>query len=335
MKAKFLSNYEGPIVGPILPHLHSVGMDGPQIVLATAYFSRRALLSLRTLASRVRFFCRLDIQSADEWVNGYVDPPALLEFAQNQKKRGAKIEMFISPSAHAKVYIGNHAALVGSANLTLRGFGGGQEIIYRVVNAGIIRQLLRTVDIYSEDFDQLSLKELDEYIERFKSTVPSHPKQRYGEDQLPRFRRSRHIHLGDYADFLKWLSRRNDSAREILLRAQGKHNLSGHIDRNFHGLRQLLLVYPEMLRRFEHEDPDIYKLNRDSVTEEIIKEFVTRHAVDEDRFRLDIWRTYLPIECGGRAGRHGGTIGNLNHMLPLVARYLSLKITRKGKARHP
>jgi hypothetical protein len=329
MKGKFLSNYEGPIVGPILPHLHSVGMDGPQIVLATAYFSRRALLSVRTLASKVRVFCRLDIQSADEWVNGYVDPPALLEFAQNQKKRGATIEMFISPFAHAKVYIGSHAALVGSANLTLRGFGGGQEIIYRIKNPGIRKQLLGIVDIYSKDFDRISLKELDEYIDRFKSIVSSHPKRRFEEDRLPRFRRSRHIHLGDYADFLKWLERKKSyGSEEILERARGKHNLSGHIHRNFYGIRQFLLAFPEELSRLTRENENSYTLSKDMEAKKQFKDFVLQHASNEPDFSLDTWRTYLPLGCGGKARSGGATIGNLNYMIPLIARYLYGRVNK-------
>ena len=68
---------------------------------------------------------------------------------------------------------------------------------------------------------------------------------------------------------------------------------------------------------------DTYKLSRDATMEQHLNGFVSEFATDEDDFSLDNWKTYLPIECGGRAGRHGGTIGNLNYMLPLVAAYLA------------
>ena len=323
--------YEGPIVGPILPHLDSIGLNGTELVLATAYYSMRALSSLKPKASIVRFFCRLDLRSVDDWVEGYTDPPCLLSFAKLQEERGADIQLFVSPQAHAKVYIGEHAALVGSANLTLRGFGGGQEIIYRITDSEQKRKISNAITLYAKDFEKINIKDLHDYIEYYKSEVSSKRKKRKKrEDRLPSFSRSRHAHLGDYSDFKKWLSRQqNHAANEILQRAMGKSNLSGHINRNFHGLRQLFLAYPEILEKYSKEKPDGYKLSKDYVTEGFIKEFVTKNAIDEDTFNVEIWKTYLPIECGGRAGRHGGTIGNLNYMMPLVARYL-LKIFKKN-----
>jgi hypothetical protein len=82
-------------------------------------------------------------------------------------------------------------------------------------------------------------------------------------------------------------------------------------------------VFPETLQSFRRTDPDSYKLSKDPAMEDMLKSFVHDFAVDEASFVLERWRTYLPIECGGRAGRHGGTIGNLNYMLPLVAAYLA------------
>lgn len=87
-------------------------------------------------------------------------------------------------------------------------------------------------------------------------------------------------------------------------------------------MRQLFLADPDARDRFEVESPDLYKLSRDPQMESRIARFVKENAVDETDFRLDVWKTYLPVECGGRAGKHGSTIGNLNRMLPLVARYL-------------
>ena len=83
-----------------------------------------------------------------------------------------------------------------------------------------------------------------------------------------------------------------------------------------------MLAYPEGYLRFRRENPDSYKLSQDSDTEAQIASFVEQIAQDEADFSLDTWKTYLPEECGGRAGKHGGTIGNLNRMLPLVARYI-------------
>jgi len=122
---------------------------------------------------------------------------------------------------------------------------------------------------------------------------------------------------------LEWLARQKSAAAaEILARAKGKGNLQGHIHRNFYGLRQYLMARPEEMERFANEDSSFYRLSGDAATEKRLKDFVTHQASNEHDFSLDIWKTYLPEECGGRAGKHGGTIGNLNRMLPLVAKYL-------------
>ena len=329
MAKGLFKKYEGPIVGPILPHLHSVGLNGSELVLATAYYSGRALFSLKPKAPLVRIFTRLDLETAEDWANGYIDPPSLLLFKEQQEERGAVVELFTSRLAHAKVYFGDQAAIIGSANLTLRGFGGGQEVIYRIVDYDQRIKIVNAMKLYAMNFDQLTSLDLADYIKKYKSQVNSKRKRNriMDEDHLPRFRRSRHFHLGEYSDFLRWLSRKKTAgAIEIHERADGKNNLSGHIRSNFYGIRQLFLSFPEILNKFALQDPETYKLSKDSDTEMIINEFVEKHAIDEDDFEIEMWRTYLPIECGGRAKRHGGTIGNLNYMIPFVAQYLFRRI---------
>ena len=132
--------------------------------------------------------------------------------------------------------------------------------------------------------------------------------------------------LGDYGSFLRWLGRRSRSAaaREIRDRAKGKGQLGGHIHRNFYGLRQFLLARPALMRRFEMEDPNDFTLRGAADVKVALGTFVRMEAADEgDFFKLDTWRTYLPESCGGKPKSGSGTQGNLNRMLPLVARYLA------------
>jgi hypothetical protein len=329
MMIRKLSQYEGPIVGPVLPHLHSIGLGGAKLTLATAYFTGRVLDSLETNAASVSVLCRLDRNTSDDWAAGYIDPPALLRFAEEQERRGAKVQVLVSPTAHAKVFLGERAALIGSANLTLRGFGGGQEIVYRMVDTGTRKQMAKALAIYAKDFEEMKLADLAAYIRSFRAAVARRPRLRTPEDRLPRFCRSRHPHLGGYGDFLSWLAKRTTfGAREILSRAYGKHNLSGHIDRNFHGVRQFLLAFPEELSRLASLE-ETYSLSRDLPAKQRLEQFVVHHAADESGFSVDTWRTYLPDSCGGKATSGGATIGNLNYMLPLVAKYLVAKIASK------
>jgi len=193
------------------------------------------------------------------------------------------------------------------------------------IKAGISR--------YMAGLQHIKLDELESFVaDNLESVCAERKKYNHPnlESRPPKiFQSDRPDRLGTYQDFLGWLKRVNsEAAIEILARANGKNNLSGHIYRNFFGLRQYLLYAPDTQRRFAKESEDDYKLSKDPATESEMKGFVLNHAFDEDNFSLETWKTYLPQECGGRAEKHGGTIGNLNRMLPLVAKQLSQKLRR-------
>ena len=313
------------VVGPVLQHLRMIGLDKGAVTLATAFYSGRALMSLPIQAESVTVLCRLDLNSTEEWKRGLVAPDALLSFLQAQQQRGASALLYAAPTAHAKVYLGNRAVLIGSANLTMRGFGGGYEILSRLHGRQALQKTGRALDEYQSSLKKIELDALQEYVETNRGSVRrAKSRRKQKTDQLPQVNRSVQSHLGSYDHFLNWLKGvSNSGASEILERAGGKHNLQGHINRNFHGLRQFFLAFPEAFHRMRSADPDTYKLSKDNEMEGQLCDFVLRFATDEEDFVLDRWKTYLPVECGGRAGRHGGTIGNLNYMLPLVAIYLA------------
>lgn len=316
------------IVGPTLRDVQNIGLDGPQVDIATAFYSRRALDSLRINARRVRFLCRLDLTRTDEWRAGYIAPDALLAKIDALRDAGSVVTLCASARAHAKAYAGRVGAMTGSANLTLRGFGGGYELVVRGSGDEAVLAVRAALNRYERKLLPVDIENLREYVTTNLRSVQASLRRRPPlEDRLPSVPRDGlSARLGSYESFKGWLGKQvENGARIILNRANGQANLQGHIHRNFFGLRQFFLAYPETLTRFAREDPDRYKLSRDPNTERAIADFVSRFAVDEDDFSLHTWKTYLPRECGGRAGRHGGTIGNLNYMLPLVARYLEAR----------
>lgn len=311
------------ILGPIFTDLFRVGLGGGHVRLMTAFYSGRALSSLNVEARELTFACRLDLSSIDDWGNGYVAPDRLLQFLTRLSSEGKIVHLYASPTAHAKLYVGTKGAMVGSANLTLTGFGGGDEVVSLFTDRKKVTAAHDLAESYARLLAPIPLDQLADYVRQNRAAAERRKGKRSGLDRLPRTKRSGRKHLGDYEDFLTWLKRRRSpGAAEIWARANGKSNLSGHIHRNFFGLRQFLITYPQIQSSMRRESPEHYKLSRDAVMEGRIAEFVAAHAADEDEFLVDTWRTYLPIECGGRAGRHGGTIGNLNFMLPLVASYL-------------
>ena len=313
------------IVGPVLQHLRMIGLDGGAVTLATAFYTGRALNSLVVNADSVTVMCRLDFDSIEDWKRGFLAPDSLLSFLQMHQQRGAKTNLYTAPTAHAKVYLGSNAALIGSANLTIRGFGAGHEILTRCRSRRALHRVRNALLEYQRTLTKVELGQLEQYVVKNVHRIRiSKAKRRLKKpDQLPKSNRSIRSHLGSYDGFLTWLGGTTGSgASEILARANGKSNLQGHIDRNFHGLRQFLITYPDVFDKMQSTDPDTYKLSQDDEMERKIRVFVDEFASDEEHFVLEIWKTYLPKECGGRAGRHGGTIGNLNYMLPLVAAYM-------------
>ncbi|HKW19460.1 MAG TPA: phospholipase D family protein [Terriglobales bacterium] len=318
------------IEGPTLPVLRSIGLQSKDVQLVTAFYSEGPLrwLLQELAVETVTVAARLDLKNPSEWLCGSIDPEALLTFLKALRDRGVTVRFFASPLAHAKIFVGDRGVIVGSANLSTRGFGAGAELV-RVSGRAEVRQARRSVIAYMRRLGIISIDELERYVGRYARDAREARRNRAArrspdEDRLPRIRiEGRGMPAGRYDDFVRWLDRQeSDAAREIAARARGKGQLSGHIHKNFYGLRQFLLADPTDLRRFAREDEDIYRLSADQETERHISRFVHKNAVDEAEFRLETWRTYLPVECGGKAGKHGGTIGNLNRMLPLVARYL-------------
>lgn len=314
------------VSGPTLGLFDRIGLGGPQIVLSTGFYSRGALKSVtaRCSSRELVFMGRLNFDSLKEWVSGSVDPKALLDSIDELRSRNVGVRIFVSPSAHAKLYVGQNGVISGSANLTVRGFGGGMEIV-SLMDRVFRPDALAATEDYSRRLQEITRGELASYVTSNLPTVLRLRKRLPREDRLPRLKPNvPNPRPGSYDDFQRWLlTLDTDAAQEIYDRAQGKGQLSGHIRHGFYGLRQYLMTYPEEIRYLSRFNPTVYRTLDDPRTEAKLKEFVERNANDEPGFKLDTWKTYLPIELGGRAGRRGGTIGNINRMAPLIARYLS------------
>jgi hypothetical protein len=323
------------LIGPVLNDIHALNLTRGKPVIATAFYTAGPLQQLKITSKKVVFAVRLDRDDLSDWISGSIDPAALAQKARHLTDQGTQVELAIGKFAHAKFYVGSEAALIGSANLTTRGLAGlGHEAMSHFslkspaqasVRAGISR--------YMAGLQRIKLDELESFVaENLEIVCAKRKKQNYPnlESRPPKIVQSdRPDRLGTYNEFLNWLKNVNsEAAIEILARANGKNNLSGHIYRNFFGLRQYLLYAPDTQRRFAKESEDDYRLSKDPDTESEIRGFVLNHASDEDNFSLETWKTYLPQECGGRAEKHGGTIGNLNRMLPLVAKQLAQKLRR-------
>ncbi|MFH1219418.1 MAG: hypothetical protein V1694_03085 [Candidatus Eisenbacteria bacterium] len=322
------------IAGPTFLDLERIGLDGGRLDFATGFYSTGAFSKVRFTPARFNFMCRLDLDSPDEWKKGLVAPDALLEMLQGCLEAGTRVSLYTSPLAHAKVYIGSAQALVGSSNFSVRGFGGGDEVIQRTKSLRVVERLRKALDGYRVGLRATTLDELSDYVRKHRAGVRRYQRERRRrqlpvsqEDRIPQVSRDMNPRFGDYEAFKTWLQQQPEEAADVVYdRALGQSNLQGHIHRNFYGLRQFLLTYPSVVRGLISEHPDLYHLFEDKDTGRLLSSFVGSEATDEDDFELDVWKTYLPIEFGGRADKRGGTIGNLNRMLPLMARYLSGRV---------
>jgi hypothetical protein len=319
------------VVGPTLDLFSEIRLDGAQVMLSTGTYSRFALESVlgSCTARHVTFMGRLDMNSTTEWANGMIDPKALLDCFDVLNGRGVSTRIFVAPFAHAKVYIGSRGVISGSANLTLRGFGGGFEIV-TVQDASHRTEAIAALETYSQQLEEVSLQNLRQFVRANIREVSQLLSVRPREDRLPRLRIDRpNPRPGSYDDFVGWCKQLGiPAATEIAERAAGKHNLQGHVHRSFYGLRQFFITYPAERRRLQTSIPGTYHVFRDKGIEAKLRDFVAFRANDEPDFSLGIWKTYLPIELGGRATRRGGAIGSMNMMMPLVAKYLSQRAGR-------
>lgn len=320
------------IVGPVPSDLDLIGLNSDKVILSTAFYSSGVLDNLNVGAKKLSIFVRLDLSSIDTWAAGMIDPPALLRFYERNSQSCAEIQIWGSPIAHAKIYAGEEAYLIGSANLTQKGFAGlGHEILWLEKDRSRGKTIFKSLQEYQKYLTQITFPQLKEYVAKNQAKAEKLAekirKPETDENRALKIQSSRPDRLGDYDDFLAWLSKQPDSAaREIYARATWKGQLSGHIHRNFYGLRQFLLAHPMFILKFSKIDPSRYSLARDTNTSKAIQNFVLNHATGEQNFSVDTWRTYLPMRCGGKPKSGGGTSGNLNRMIPLISSYLLPKL---------
>lgn len=325
------------VIGPTFRDLQRINFNSPRLIVATAFYSRSGLNAIEGAPRHFDLYCRLDLSDPSDWIAGSIAPDALLDKINDFNGSGLSINVFVHPSAHAKFYVGQGRLFVGSANLTLRAFSGGPEVLYEITQREEIARFVRGAKRYFALFRPLDKQQLGEFVRKYRSAVSRLRRQRKiraSEDVIASAVRDNVSKLGNYSDFLNCLDKQGgDAAWLILARGSGRdirrdgknyphNNLSGHVRRSFYGIRQYFLRFPGELDRLIRKDPSQYHVFKDDRLKVNLPTFIKNHAVDEADFTVTGWQTYVPRELGGNAGKRGGAIGSLNRMFPLVARYL-------------
>jgi hypothetical protein len=70
------------ILGPVLSDLDDIGLSGRQVIIATAFYTRRPLERLSVQAERLTLLVRLDVESVEDWARGCIAPDALIPFVE-------------------------------------------------------------------------------------------------------------------------------------------------------------------------------------------------------------------------------------------------------------
>lgn len=148
------------IIGPVAKDLLCLGTEPERVALATAFYSKGLLEQISIKCLKLQIFVRLDLTSIEDWARGLVAPDALLRLVERHEANGTSVRIFIHGQAHAKLYVCDTSCLVGSANLTLRGFSGfGHELLWLEDNAKSVSAMWKSLEIYksySGKFGQLN-----------------------------------------------------------------------------------------------------------------------------------------------------------------------------------
>src|SRR3546814_18220452 len=112
----------------------------------------------------LRLFVRLDLTSPVEWALGSLNPPALRDFIQRHYATCNEVALFVSPSAHAKIYSGQQGYLIGSANLSTRALSGNAAEVLWFERDQARRDLMdQMFGEYSRLFRPLKLDDLVDF----------------------------------------------------------------------------------------------------------------------------------------------------------------------------
>lgn len=293
-------------------------ISGPKIEVASPFFSSASLSLISARRTRsMAFITRLPTQ--------YIMPSAFIEndptpLAELFNQMNDRLSVYALPALHAKLYIKDKVAWVGSANLTRNGFSGKPEIVIRFKDsenywAGVFSDYRSiATPVRKTDLAKL-LKWIDLGLTKVwsQNITAEEPSGETVNTPLT------------FEDFVEWLaepSQPHPSIREHTLdRVNGKNFMSGHVPPAFHGAMAFLRLNAEHRNRLESVDET-------SIPSGILSEFATFVEEHGDEYRGPkggYWRNYLSTNLGGvqSSGGAGDTV--VKKCLVLIPAYVNAR----------
>lgn len=295
-------------------------ISGSNIKVASPFFSSASLnlISARHTKKMV-FITRLPTQ--------YIMPSAFIEndpapLAELFSQLSNRLNVYALPSLHAKLFLKDKTAWVGSANLTLNGFSGKPEIVIRFKDSenywsGVFSDYRSIASpVRRPDLAKL-LKWIDLGLTKVR-----------GQDNTAERPSGEAAYAPlTFEDFVEWLSEPRQPhpsiRKHILDRVNGKNFMSGHVPTAFHGAMAFLRLNGEHRHRLE-------SVSDTSIPTGILSEFASFVEEYGDEYRGPkggYWRNYLSTRLGG--AQHGGGAGDTvaKKCLVLIPAYVNARRT--------
>ena len=256
-------------INPDNTTLNRITNNARDLIIVSPFYSVSGFRLLKSsLSSRVRkliLVCRLNV---NDWLHGSIDPPALIDFMKNDQIKGV-ISIKESDYLHAKIYLSETGALIGSANLTSSGFGSGIELLayfdtsyVSKINRFVSNEIFRNVKDTSPASVFRFVRENRSYVDDAKKKL-----RKTSNELMRRSRKKKPLSsLQNYSEFLDYCAKLSDSAaNEVWERAFGKDQLSGHIKRLFYASWQFLENSSVDQKSLSNKNPENFRIQHDSL----------------------------------------------------------------------
>lgn len=245
------------------------------------------------------------------------DPSPLLDLVG---KLGRRVKLFALPDLHAKLYVSDDCAWVGSSNFTINGFSGKQEIMIQF--DGQHKAWSDAYESYRIDAVAVGLTELKKLSEwvslgltNVRSPLRSESHSDLGSKRTP-------LTLEDFIDWLGDATQPMADLRKHLHdRVNGKNYMSGHVPPSFNGAMSFLQINRKYTRALQG-------VSDHSIPQPLLDEFAAFVRKFGDQYRGSKggrWRNYLSVRLGGVqvSGGAGDTVAK--KCLVLIPAYIKAR----------
>jgi len=310
-------------VTPDIEALKTVVKNGSHITIFSPFYTTAGLfifekaLEVNTSIKEINFNCRL---TKHDWIQGSIDPEALVTLRKNLRSK-IKLNISCNDMLHAKAYYNEKIGLIGSANLTSHGFGNGLEFLLMISGSVLddVKSWFKTK--ISSSLREVSFKELEGFIKQNKNEV-NKEKKRINRILKRKIARLFYFPVDHFIDYCAKLD--GQAPKEVVLRFMGKDQLSGHIKNFYYASYQFLNKNDSLVKPIAKIPPNDFRLQNTPYID-VWRRFVKSTEIKDIPsvgFSAKSTLRYLPVQLGGTQTKGGAGIGNLNRVLPLVARFI-------------